>query len=282
MNARLLISIILGVSFQNVARKPFSQRASGKGVYFFCLMTSLAAMIFFVVTSGGFEWNTGLIFYAALFALAYTVANIFGLEAVACGPLSITSLITSYSLMIPTVYGLVFLKDQVGVGLFPGLALLAISLFLLNQKNVNMPVTVKWIVFVALAFIGNGMCTVVQKMQQIRFDGDFKNEFMILALAISSVALCFFVLKKERKDLRTVAKIGWLPALVCGLANGMVNLFVMILSNRMSVSVMFPMISAGGIIITYLVSRFFYKEKLTKTQFAGFVIGMFSAVLLNI
>ena len=282
MNALLLISIILGVSFQNVARKPFSQRASGKGVYFFCLMTSLAAMIFFVVTSGGFEWNTGLIFYAALFALAYTVANIFGLEAVACGPLSITSLITSYSLMIPTVYGLVFLKDQVGVGLFPGLALLAISLFLLNQKNVNMPVTVKWIVFVALAFIGNGMCTVVQKMQQIRFDGDFKNEFMILALAISSVALCFFVLKKERKDLRTVAKIGWLPALVCGLANGMVNLFVMILSNRMSVSVMFPMISAGGIIITYLVSRFFYKEKLTKTQFAGFVIGMFSAVLLNI
>lgn len=282
MNALLLISIILGVSFQNVARKPFSQRASGKGVYFFCLMTSLAAMIFFVVTSGGFEWNTGLIFYAALFALAYTVANIFGLEAVACGPLSITSLITSYSLMIPTVYGLVFLKDHVGVGLFPGLALLAISLFLLNQKNVNMPVTVKWIVFVFLAFIGNGMCTVVQKMQQIKFNGAFKNEFMILSLAISSVALCFFVFIKERNDLRAVAKIGWFPALACGLANGMVNLFVMILSNRMPVSLMFPMISAGGIIITYLVSRFFYKEKLTKTQFAGFIIGIVSAVLLNI
>ena len=29
----------------------------------------------------------------------------------------------------------------------------------------------------------------------------------------------------------------------------------------MPVSLMFPMISAGGIIITYLVSRFFYKEK---------------------
>ena len=282
MNALLLISIILGVSLQNVVKKPFSQKASGKGVYFFCLMTSFSAMIFFVVTSGGFEWNTGLIFHAMLFALAYTVGSIFGLEAVACGPLSITSLIISYSLMIPTVYGLVFLKDPVGVGLFPGLALLAISLFLLNQKNINMPVTAKWIVFVVLAFIGNGMCTVVQKMQQIKFDGAFKNEFMILSLAIGSVALCLFVFKKERKDLRSVAKIGWFPALACGLANGMVNLFVMILSNRMPVSLMFPMISAGGIIITYLVSRFFYKEKLTKTQFAGFIIGIVSAVFLNI
>ena len=37
MNALLLISIILGVSFQNVVKKPFSQKASGKGVYFFLL-----------------------------------------------------------------------------------------------------------------------------------------------------------------------------------------------------------------------------------------------------
>ena len=66
------------------------------------------------------------------------------------------------------------------------------------------------------------------------------------------------------------------------LVNGVVNLFVMILSGIMPVSIMFPMVSAGGIIVTYLVSRFYYKEKLTKMQFAGFLTGLASIVFLNI
>ena len=64
--------------------------------------------------------------------------------------------------------------------------------------------------------------------------------------------------------------------------NGIVNLFVMILSGKMPVALMFPLISAGGIIVTYIVSRFFYKEKLTKMQFAGFILGIASVVFLHI
>ena len=64
--------------------------------------------------------------------------------------------------------------------------------------------------------------------------------------------------------------------------NGTVNMLVMVLSGMIAVSIMFPMISAGGIIITYIVSKVFYKEKLTKTQFAGFLAGVASIVFLNI
>ena len=34
--------------------------------------------------------------------------------------------------------------------------------------------------------------------------------------------------------------------------------------------------------VTYVVSKVFYKEKLTKIQFAGFLTGLASIVLLNI
>jgi multidrug transporter EmrE-like cation transporter len=45
---------------------------------------------------------------------------------------------------------------------------------------------------------------------------------------------------------------------------------------------MFPLISAGGLIVTFIVSRFFYKEKLTRTQLVGFLLGLFAVIFLNI
>ena len=270
------------MSAQNITKKMFTQKNGGKGVYFFGLMASFAAMLFFVVISSGFEWNSGLILYAVLFAVSYATTTVFGVAAIACGSLSITSLITSYSLMIPTLYGLIFLKDPISVGLILGIALLLISLFLVNHKEESSPFNMKWVVYVFLAFAGSGMCSLVQKLQQVEFNGGYKNEFMILSLALVVLFLSVFVFAKEQNEIKTTFKAGWYIALGFGAANGMVNLLVMILSNMMPVSLMFPLISAGGIIITYLISKFLYKEQLTKKQFIGFLIGLASVVFLNI
>ena len=126
------------------------------------------------------------------------------------------------------------------------------------------------------------MCTVVQKMQQDAFGGNYKNEFMIVALAVVTLFMMVFAIIKEHKEIKTYLKAGWHWAILCGLLNGMVNLFVMILSGKMAVSLMFPLISAGGLIITYIVARFCYREKLTKIQLAGFVLGVFAVIFLNI
>lgn len=106
----------------------------------------------------------------------------------------------------------------------------------------------------------------------------------ILSVGIPGLALVMSIMSliKERKAMKVYAKAGWHWALICGLLNGMVNLFVMILSSSMPVSVMFPLISAGGLVVTYLVSRFVYKESLTKLQFVGFILGLAAIVFLNI
>lgn len=282
MNAVLLISIILGVSAQNIIKKPYTQKSGGKGAFIFGSLSSFAAMLFFVVTSGGFAWEPGLIPYALGFALSYGTSTVFSVLATASGSLSLTALIVSFSLMIPTFYGLIFLNDPISVGLIPGLLLLAVSLVLINKRTESVKITRKWLIFVFLAFIGNGMCSTVQKMQQVAYNGKYKNEFMIIALASVVIGLLIASLITERKEIVRCAKCGWYFALGCGIMNGIVNLFVMLLSARMPVSLMFPLVSAGGIVITYLVSRFIYKEILTKTQLVGFVLGTASVVLLNI
>ncbi len=282
MNVVLLISIILGVSAQNIIKKPYTQKNGGKGTFLFSMLSSFAAMLFFVVTSGGFEFEIGFVPYSLGFALSYGTSTVFSVLATSCGSLSLTALIISFSLMIPTFYGLIFLNDPIGVGLIPGILLLLVSLVLINKTSESVKITRKWLVCVFLAFIGNGMCSTVQKMQQVAFEGKYKNEFMIIALLSVSASMAILSLIRENKDIKRCARGGWYFALGCGIMNGAVNLFVMLLSARMPVSLMFPLVSAGGIVITYLVSRFIYKEKLTKVQLVGFVLGTASVVLLNL
>ena len=281
MDILYLLAIILGISGQSIVKKPYTQKTNGAGVYFFNTLLSAAALLFFVVTSSKFSFDISFIPYSIGFAVSFAVASVFMILAIAYGSLSLTSLFISYSLMIPTFYGLI-IGDTVSTGFIPGMLLLVISLFLTNKSDEKAKISLKWIICVFLSFFGNGMCTVVQKMQQIASNGAYKNEFMIVALAIVTVVMLIMSILKERTEIKFFAKVGWHWAITCGALNGMVNLFVMILSGKMPVSLMFPLISAGGLIVTYIVSRFFYKEKLTKIQFIGFIFGLMAVVFLNV
>lgn len=289
MNIVLLIGIIVGLTMQNVVKKIYNDRISGGGVYVFNTLASLSALLFFVAFRGEKTViDSGLAGYSVGFSVMYILFLVSSLLAVKYGSLAVTTLIISYSLIIPTLYGLIFLKESAGIVMYIGIILLLLSLFLINMKQDDngtgekIRVTKKWAILAVLAFVGNGMCTVIQKQQQLAFDGAYKCEFMIIALLAVTVVMtaCMFI--KERKTMREHLKKGWLCAVLCGVMNGMVNMFVMILTGRMAASVMFPLISAIGIIPTVLIGVFYYKEKLSKRQAIGFLAGVLSVALLSI
>ena len=279
----LLLGIIVGGSLQSVVKKPYTQKLEGKGMYFFCLVSCVSAMLFFIATSSGFTWDSGIFLYSFWFAIGYAAAAVGMLAAISCGPLSLSSLFLSFSSLIPTVYGLIFLHDPISKGFIPGIALLIISLILINKKGEDSAVSFKWVICIVITFVGNGMCSVVQKMQQMAFGGNGKNEFMIMALCMVTVLLLVLTIRQERTELKQYAKVGGIFALASGVTNGITNLLsLMLLSSQMPVSLIYPLTSSGGIVLTYLISVFFYKERLTKMQNIGFIIGTASVVFLSI
>ncbi len=282
MNGLFLTVVVLGVATQNIVRKAYTEKTGGRGAFFYAALLSFVAMLFFLVLSGGFKWESGILLYAVGFSVSYATANVASSFAVACGPLSLTALAGSYSLLIPTFYGLIFLGDSVSFGLIPGLVFLVISLFLINKTDENTVISFRWIIFAILSFVGNGMCSTVQKMQQVVYGDTYQNEFMIIALALSALVLGICALFSEGSGIKTYAKKGWYYIVIGGVANGIVNLLVMLLNNRnFPVSLLFPIVSAGGIIITYFVSKWIYKEQLSKAQLVGFAFGVVAVVLLN-
>lgn len=281
-----LIVVVLLVSFQNIARKQYNTKIQTPNAFFFSAVTTLFALLFFVVmTKGQFSFDAGLLPYSVGFAIAHGSASIGMFLAIKYGSLSITMLVTSYSLIIPTFYGIFALGDQLGKEGYVGLALLFISLFLINfqKETAQQKISLKWIIFLAISFVGNGMCSTVQKMQQLKFNEGYKNEFMIIALAISTTVL-FIASLYDRKSI----KLEFLRSIpfggFTGIANGVTNYLVMVLSapGVIPVALLFPTISAGGIVIGFITSITIYKERLSKIQLVGYAMGVISVVLLNL
>lgn len=283
MNAIILILVTAAIVSQSVAKKHYNVSTGGQGAFLFNSITTFTAAVFFLFTDkGGFQFTPLLIPYVLGFAVCYGSAVLFSFLAIREGFMSLTSLATSYSLIIPTLYGLLFLNEKAGALLLIGLALLFCSLFLVNGKKGSSGITFKWLVFALLAFLGNGLCSTVQTAQQRTFNGEYKSEFMITALLILAVFYGVLALIKERKVLVSCFKKSYVTVLN-GAANGFTNLFVMVLVSRgMAASIMFPVISGGGLILTSLISIFVYKERLSARQYIGLALGTVSVILMNV
>ena len=277
-----LLLVISTISIQSIARKAYNVKAPGSGAFTFSAVSVLAAMIFFICSaSHPMSFSTAMIPYALGFGVSYGLTVIFSFLSIKEGPLSLTSLLTSFSLIIPTLAGIVLFDEKAGIMLYIGLVLLLVSLALINLKNEDCKITLKWLVYVALTFFGNGICSTVQNTY-VKLEIGNKNEFMVIALAIAFVMLTTLSLTSERVNIKRSLKQGWIYMTVTGVSNGVSNLFVILLSSMMSASLMFPLISAGGIVLTSLIAIFYYKEKLSAMQYAGMVLGIASIVFMNL
>ena len=156
----LLVTIAASITAQNALKKQYNLHSKKPAPFFFSLMLSAVAMLFFILTSGfRLEFNSGIIVYSVGFALSYGAALIGTMQAIASGPLALTLLFSSYSLLIPTVHGLIALDEKLGTVGIIGLALLILSILLLNLKKDSEKINLKWFVYMLLSFFGNGFCS---------------------------------------------------------------------------------------------------------------------------
>lgn len=283
MNYLLLTVTAISLSAQSVFTKQYGKKHKNTPITF-TIMSALSTLAFFVVSSGfSLKFNVTTFIYAFAFAISY-IAVLLGLTvALNFGPLSISSLIVNYSLIIPTLFGIAVLSEPVKVTMIIGFVFLVISLFAVNYtKKGGNKFSKKWVIAIIFAFVGNGMCSTVQKLQQLKTGGNYKSEFMIIGLAISFLVLLPIALCYEKQDVASSVKDGYYWAIGRGLANGTVNLIVMILGSRMPISLLFPVVSAGSTVLSSMISVFCYKERLSKLQFFGVAIGIVSIVFLNL
>lgn len=257
-----------------------------RGGFVFTALVSFFSMLFFLVTDqNGFYVPSGLWVYAIIAGFLYCTASFLTYVALQVGSYAMTMLIISYSIVFSIGYGLFFLGEGATVFTAIGLGLVLLSLYLVRasrQEDQKKGFSIVWLICVAIAAVGNGMFGVVQRMQQIQFDNTCSNEFMVISLCISTVALMIVGLIKDRKDFGYVLRHGLLWTAGAGLSNGATNAMVVYLYTLMPISLSSPIRVGVKVVMSFLVSVLLFRERFQMRQIVGVAVGAVALVFLNL
>ena len=260
------------------------------GGFIFIAMISFFSMLFFVISDrDGFVFAAELIPYGIISGALFAAASFLTAVALGCGSFVLTKLFLSYSLIIPTGYGLFFLSDPATVITYIALAMMALSIFFTQKKGEGAEhgegkrkTSLVWVVSLTVSVLSAGLFSVMQKLQQVRFDGKYDNEFMIITLGFSVLLLLLIGIIRNRRVLPCTLRHGTGYALIAGLSNGATNFLSLTVNAMIPISIAAPSRSGVSIVTSFLISLLIFKEKLSARQVFGVAVGMAALIIFNL
>ncbi|MBR2335401.1 MAG: DMT family transporter [Clostridia bacterium] len=292
---QLVLTLIAGLAF-NLNRKYFTVR-SRKGLAGRAVFSAICAMVAAVVLLvwGGFgHASTFTLLLGILFGTVTAIQSIANISAVSCGPMSYTTIITSFSVLISALSGMLFFgEDKLEIIQIIGVVLMLTSIALSAKgKGEDEKVNFKWLILAFTAFLLTGAIGIMQKIHQTSEYKSEINAFLIIAFVVSaliSTAFALIKLKKtqnadtlaynaEEKKTKYILFAIVIVGGICTAANNKFNLF---LSGALPTAIFFPVYNVGILILTTLSAIVIFKERLSLKQWIGVVIGIISVICIR-
>lgn len=268
-----ITSIVLqNCIFNNVCKKDLQ---TGAHVYRFNTLSYAICILLFgiIAISRGFSLFT--IFLGVLFGVVTALSNYYKMQSLSCGPMHITLLITTSSMIIPTMSG-VFFGESFSVYKLILVFVLIFFIYLSLEKKNSTEINKKWLIFCALAFVLQGSIGILQKIHQSSEHKDEIGGFLFVAF-ICSIVYSHFRAKKGFKALNFNRKL-FIFAPICGLCTFLMNFLNLRLSGLLPSQIFFPVVNGSAIILSSVMSVIIFKEKLTKRQIMGLCGGILSLI----
>lgn len=275
-----------------LVKKVYSNRSNGgmTGAYVYTAIGCIVSAILLMLWGGfdGISLFTCLL--GVLFGLAISLGDIFMIKALQSGPMAYTMVITSCSTILTALSGFFFFGESIGILQIVGIALMVGSfIFAAEKKTDDKKGSAIWLLFCILAFTCSGSIGFMQKIHQSSAHKSELNTFLVVSFAISfifatSMALIFS--KKEKKPLFEKdgnGKVIWLfigIMVLSGICVGTNHKLNLALSGQIPSAVFFPVVNGGNLVLTTLSALILFKEKLTRKQWIGVILGILSVAFL--
>ena len=283
----LILSVFLNAS-ASVFGKIFNKKNDGKqdcaAFYNFFLVVSVFVG-WGILYAMDFSFDASVLWYSVMFAVCYSVCNVGIINALKYGSAMLTSLFLALSLLLTTLWGFFFWGAKITVAVVIGLLLVvcAIVLCLYSKEKEEKDFSWKWLFYMALAFFSNAGCTIVQRTQQLAYNGQHGKMLMVFAIGFSLVIYALIYLRSDKKDTPAMLKTSWWMPVGAGICNLLVNLFVMLLAlTALSTSLIYPVIGVGGLAVVTVFSLLVFKEKMRWWQWLGVAVGAVAVLLLSL
>ena len=282
----LLIFVFTLLSIgESVVVRTYAKRY-GNGGFIMNAITALFSALFFLVTDkGGFYVPAEMLPLAAINVCMFGVGFYFMYKAFQCGPYGLTRLISEFSLVFTIFYGIIVLKEETTPLTYVGIVMIFLAIILINykksdNKDEQKALSLKWVVSVTLTLVSNGFIGILTRMQQIRFNDACSNEFQFISIGGAFILLTIIGLIVDKNKLGTVLKTGTLYGAMAGIFNGGRNFLTLIMFLHLPLSILSPTITGMGMVASFAMALLYYKEKYSKLQYVGVILGASAVILL--
>ena len=278
-----LLIVTLSV-FQSAATKAFGRQSKNSFV-FNAIKASSALVLFGLMAAVNFTFHLPTALLGMLYGTLLALSMYAGYKALCLGPMAITSMLASFSVVIPLCWGITVGNETLKPLQTVALVLLFLTVVIINadkfkrsEKETSYGL---WFLFIFITFAVNGINSILQKQHQTLYPSQYSREFMFFAMLVCTVVFVGIMLIKM-----PVAEIKATPGkhygLISGVGNGLANFFTLILAGMENASVLFPIISAGTILGVLLFGRLVFKEKLKTNHYIALVLGIIAVILLKL
>ena len=312
----VLFFVILGVMrvVQKVCSKKVSNQIEGNtyfhyGGYYQLLSAVFSLIMLFIVGFHGF--NGTMMLCAAGTAAFIALALFTEIEALKGSSLIVGQMFQAGALFIPCLFGNFFIEGQkMNVWQWLGLCLFMVAMYLMisqggkkGEKDKKKKTSVKTIIMLILMLLGEGGTLVVQNAFGNLVEDGNTAMYSFLMFAINALVLyiCYLVqalffrkpkmaqveggeanqVKSKEKALKPLSK----TLLICGaflaFALFMINVLVTELTAAVVPALLFSLSSAIAIVVTMLVGRFVYGEKMSVRNIIGIVLCAGSLAIIS-
>lgn len=200
--------------------------------------------------------------------------------------LSVVSVATKMSVVIPVIFGLLYYKESLGVFKFMGILLALIAVYLASLKSKDGIVIQKRnLIFPMLVFLGSGIIDTSIKFLEDTYVGN--NDVPIFSATIFFAAAVIGVLILIYQIIRGTFKFQ-LKIILGGIALGIPNYYSIyflvkaLRSDILDSSGIFTVNNVAIVMVSTLVGITLFKEKLLPKNWLGIILAVISIFLVAI
>jgi len=249
------------------------------GLRFNALAGSISAVVMFAAQGFRLEWSWVSLLLAFGMSACCMAYSIIGFRVLKAGGMALYStFLMGGGMLLPYLFGVVFLKEVLTVPRIIGMIFVLAAVVMTNFRKEK--IDGKLLLLCAAVFVLNGGVSIISKCHQVCTVPVVSSSAFVmysgLGKALFSGAALLICTKKDTKPMQGISAASVVGAAIIGSASYFLQLLG---AKNLPASVLYPMVTGGGVIFSALSGRLFFREKLSASQIVSIVICFIGTLL---
>ena len=213
-----------------------------------------------------FAVYTGMVYLSCFLAIQFSILK--------NGP-SITTMFNRLGMVVPVAVSIFVFGDMPGAMRWIGIILAILALMAYSYDG-----SFKFNGLLFGVFALGGMAELSNKLFSVQFDESLKPLYLVIVFGTCGILTSFILLSRKNKQPLTMKET--FAGIFLGAVNMGTTFFILRALTVLPATVVFPALSVGVILMTALLSKIFFSEKLEKRARFALMITIVSLVFINL